>query len=82
MFRFASPLFLLLFFVVALVGFLRLRKKSTSHIKVSSLKGVEPRSRSVMVTLSKFIPLFKIISLIILILALARPQWGDKKINV
>ena len=82
MFRFASPLFLLLLFMVALVWFLKLRKKSAGHIKVSSLKGVEPISHSVMVTLSKFIPLFKIISLILLILALARPQWGDKKINV
>ena len=82
MFRFASPLFLLLFFVVALVWFLRLRKKSTSHIKVSSLKGVEPLSQSFMVMLSRFVPFLKIIALILLILSLARPQWGDKKINV
>ncbi len=82
MFRFASPLFLLLFFVVALVWFLRLRKKSTSHIKVSSLKGVEPLSQSFMVMLSRFVPFLKIIALIFLILSLARPQWGDKKINV
>ncbi|MBU8910315.1 MAG: VWA domain-containing protein [Desulfobacterales bacterium] len=82
MFRFASPLFLLLIFVVALVWFLRLRKKSTSHIKVSSLKGVDKLSQSFMVTLSRFVPFLKIISLVLLILALARPQWGDKKINV
>ena len=82
MFRFASPLFLLLLFVVALVWFLRLRKKSTSHIKVSSLKGVEPLSQSFMVMLSRFVPFLKIIALILLILSLARPQWGDKKINV
>ncbi|MBU8849478.1 MAG: VWA domain-containing protein [Desulfobacterales bacterium] len=82
MFRFASPLFLLLLFVVALVWFLKLRKKSTSHIKVSSLKGVDTLSQSFMVTLSRFVPFLKIISLVLLILALARPQWGDKKINV
>ena len=82
MFRFASPLFLLLLFVVALVWFLKFRKKSAGHIKVSSLKGVEPLSRSVMVTLSRLVPFLKIIALILLILALARPQWGDKKINV
>ncbi|MCK5695624.1 MAG: VWA domain-containing protein [Desulfobacula sp.] len=82
MFRFASPLFLLLLFVLAFVWFLQLRKKSADHIKVSSLKGVELLSHSFMVRLSKFIPFFKIISLIFLILALARPQWGDQKINV
>jgi len=82
MFRFASPLFLLLLFAVALILFLKSRKKNSSHIKVSSLKDVEPGSLSLMVTLSKFIPLLKIISLILLILALARPQWGDRKINV
>ena len=82
MFRFASPLFLLLLFAVALILFLKSRKKNSSHIKVSSLKDVEPGSLSLMVTLSKFISLLKIISLILLILALARPQWGDRKINV
>ncbi len=82
MFRFASPLFLLLLFAVALILFLKSRKKNSSHIKVSSLKDVEPDSLSLMVTLSKFIPLLKIISLVLLILALARPQWGDRKINV
>ncbi|MCD4720878.1 MAG: VWA domain-containing protein [Desulfobacula sp.] len=82
MFRFASPLFLLLLFVLVFVWFLRLRKKSANHIKVSSLKGVEPLSYSFMVRLSKLVPILKTISLILLILALARPQWGDQKINV
>jgi len=82
MFRFASPLFLLLLFVVALILFVKLRKKNSSHIKVSSLKDVEPGSLSLMVTLSKFVPLLKIVFLILLIVALARPQWGDRKINV
>ncbi len=82
MFRFASPLFLCLFFFVAVGWFQQFRKKSANHIKVSSLKEVEPLSHSLMVKLSKFIPFLKIISLILLILALARPQWGDQKINV
>ncbi len=82
MFRFASPLFLFLFFFVAVGWFQQLRKKSANHIKVSSLKEVELLSHSLMVKLSKFVPLLKILSLILLILALARPQWGDQKINV
>lgn len=82
MFRFASPLFLLLLFLLALSWFLKVRKKNTSHIKVSSLEGGASLSASFMVSISKFLPLLKIISLVLLILALARPQWGDQKINV
>ncbi len=82
MFRFASPLFLLLLLAAALILFLKLRKKNSSHIKVSSLKGLENTSYSFMVTLSKLVPILKISGLIFLILALARPQFGDKKISV
>ena len=82
MFRFASPLFLLLLLAAALILFLKLRKKNSSHIKVSSLKGLEKTSYSFMVTLSKLVPILKISGLIFLILALARPQFGDKKISV
>ena len=82
MFRFASPLFLSLLVVVCLVIFFKFRKKNTSIIKVSSLKDLDTLFPSFMVMVSKFIPVLKIISLILLILALARPQWGDKKINV
>ncbi len=81
MFRFASPLFLLLLLAAALILFLKLRKKNSSHIKVSSLKGLENTSYSFMVTLSKLVPILKISGLIFLILALARPQFGDKKIS-
>ena len=84
MFRFASPLFLLLLFVVCLGIFLRRKKKNTDTgtIKVSSLKDLDTLSPSFMVMVSKFLPGLKILSLILLIIALARPQFGDKKINV
>jgi len=82
MFRFASPLFLILLSAIAVILFFKLRKKNSSHIKVPSLKDVGPIHLSIMATFSKFVPLLKIISLVLLILALARPQWGDRKINV
>jgi Ca-activated chloride channel family protein len=82
MFRFASPLFLLLFFVIAGAVFLKLRRKSTNHIRVSSLSGFESFGETMMVRLSRLVPYLKILALSLLIIALARPQWGDKKINV
>lgn len=82
MFRFASPLFLLLILVICLGIFLKRRKKNTNTIKVPSLKDFDTLSPSFMVMTSKVLPVLKIISLILLIIALARPQFGDKKINV
>jgi Ca-activated chloride channel family protein len=82
MFRFASPLFLCLLLVVVLALFLKFRKKMGHPIKVSSLAGVDMVATSFMVKLAKTIPFLKTAALILLILALARPQWGDKKINV
>jgi len=81
-FRFASPLFLLLLLAAASILFLKLKENNSNHIKASSLKGLEQNSYSIMVTLSKLVPILKISGLIFLILALARPQFGDKKINV
>ena len=82
MFRFASPLFLLLFFVGGSVLFLKLRKKTSPHIKMPTLKGVDTIPPSFMVRISKWVPVLKILSVSLLILALARPQLGDRKINV
>lgn len=82
MFRFASPLFLLLWLLVILIVFFKFRSKTRNHIRVSSLKEVDTIPVSFMARLSKLMPLLKVISLSFLILALARPQWGDKKINV
>jgi Ca-activated chloride channel family protein len=82
MFRFASPLFLLFFFALGIIIFFKLRKNNSSHIKVSSLKGLEKSTQPFMVKLTKLVPILKVLGLICLIFALARPQWGDKKINV
>lgn len=82
MFRFASPWFLLLLIVVVLVWVFKFRKKRAGHIRVSSLNGIDSLPRTFMTMLSRFIPLLKVVSLVLLIIALARPQWGDKKINV
>jgi Ca-activated chloride channel homolog len=82
MLRFASPLFLLLLVVAAFLIFFKLREKNRSHIKVSSLNGLDNVSYSFMVTLSKIVPILKIAALVCLIFALARPQSGDRKVNV
>ena len=82
MFRFASPLFLLLLLVLAVIIFLKVRKKTSSQFKVSSLRGLEKVPQSFMVIFSNLLPLLKVSTLVLLIVALARPQFGDQKINV
>lgn len=82
MFRFASPLFLLLLLALGLALFIKFRKNRHGHIKVSSLIGLDALSPSFAMRLARWVPLLKIMALMVLILALARPQWGDKKINV
>ena len=82
MFRFASPLFLVLLAGVALILFLKARQKHSSHIKAGSLTDVDAIPPGFMVSAAKLLPLLKIMSLVLLVLALARPQWGDRKINV
>ncbi len=81
MFRFASPLFLLFLLVPLLILFIRMRRKE-DPIKVSTLQGIDQIPVSIIARLSKFLPFLKAAALILIILALARPQWGDKKINV
>ena len=49
---------------------------------MSSLSGLDAIPKSFWVRLSVYIPALKILALVFLIIALARPQWGDRKVNV
>ncbi len=82
MFRFASPAFLLLLVVVFIAALIKIKRKQADYINVPTLKGMETVSGSIMVTVSKGLSLIKVMALILLILALSRPQWGDRKTSV
>ncbi len=85
MFRFASPYFLILLLIIPGIVIFRLRKPGkgcSPEIKVSSLSFLENCPKSLSVKLSPFLMFLKYLALIFMIVALARPQWGTKKINV
>ena len=82
MFRFASPWFLVLLGCVVPALVLWFKPKRQPHIQVACLDNLEPAAHSFRVILSRLLPGLKIAALILVILALARPQWGDQKINV
>jgi len=82
MFRFASPWFFLL--LIPAWGFLiyTLKKEKTNTIHVSSLDGLSTVPTSVGARISGLLPWLKVLAVSCMILALARPQSGDEKINV
>ncbi len=83
MFRFASPLFLFCIIPVIIFFVLNHKRKKGNNIKSASLDGIETiaSSFSPSIIFSKIIPYIKLSALVFIIVALARPQWGDQKVN-
>lgn len=82
MFRFASPYFLFLFIGLIPALIFRYRQNLRGEIKISTLTETESAANTIGVQFSKRIPWIKTMALVLLILSLARPQWGNQKINV
>nr|WP_321396544.1 VWA domain-containing protein [uncultured Desulfobacter sp.] len=94
MFRFASPWFLLLLLLPwiwllvhtakngARFSFKWLPKSSGHSLRVSSLTGTRRVPFSFAVLLARLMPLVKVLALSLMIIALARPQAGERKVNV
>ncbi|MBF0259549.1 MAG: VWA domain-containing protein [Desulfamplus sp.] len=89
MFRFASPLFLILLGIIPVLILLGRKKKGRSSgdhasINVSSVEFMATGLSAISpaVVLARFLPVLKYIALILMIVALARPQLGTKKSDV
>lgn len=81
MFRFASPEFLALIPVVVLILFFRWRRGYHGRIKSASLAHTKPVADTFWTRVSRWLWGVKFLGLILLIIALARPQWGNQKMN-
>jgi Ca-activated chloride channel family protein len=81
MFRFASPLYLLLLLAFLPASYFWF-KQASAHIRISSLEGTQAAAQTVGVTVSKMVEIIKHLALVLLIIALARPQWGDRKTTI
>lgn len=94
MFRFASPLFLILLVIIPLLIYLRMYKKGglteSGHypsINLSSLSFVQADISKIITSsltsiLFRLLPVLKYTALALMIAALARPQFGTKKVDV
>ena len=81
MFRFATPWCLLLL-IPAWYFLIHLKKEKADTIRVSSLDRLAKVPVTLGVRISNFMPLLKVLAVSCMILALARPQSGEQKINV
>lgn len=82
MFRFASPVFLILLFVLLIILLLRVKNDKVLHVKVSSLSFENDLPKSVYLFLSKLLSSLKYIALVLLIIGMARPQSGSQKSEI
>lgn len=82
MFRFEDPYYLLLLGLVALVLFYRKYRHPILSLGVSTLSPVKKMPIGFSVTLARLLPVLKYGALCLMILALARPQWGTREISV
>ncbi|MBF0301931.1 MAG: VWA domain-containing protein [Desulfamplus sp.] len=111
MFRFASPLFLILLGVIPIIFYINWNKRGSltgnssyqySSINISSIFFRDINSSKIlssdvslihsykvlsshvsfMITLFQLIPILKYAALALMIVALARPQWGTKQVDV
>ncbi|MBI9090028.1 MAG: VWA domain-containing protein [Desulfobacterium sp.] len=82
MFRFASPIFLSLLVIVPLLLLFRARNSKSVSVRTSDLSWLKASPVTLFLLVSRALPLVKYCGLVLLVVALARPQWGTKKMNV
>lgn len=82
MFRFASPYFFILLMIVPLAAFFRKRRNFMPAMGASSIASVKAVGGSLALRFGWLVPVLKYTALCLMIAALARPQWGTKRMNV
>jgi Ca-activated chloride channel homolog len=82
MIRFASPYFLLLLLLIPVTIWHGHRRRQRPALAASTTSAVENLSASPFLQLSSLIPIFFYLALSLMMVALARPQWGTRQMQV
>lgn len=82
MFRFATPIFFLLLAAIPVILLIRSRLADYAPMKVTTLKNAGLISGSFFVHTRHIVPFLTYSALILMIVAMARPQWGTEHIIV
>jgi len=82
MFRFASPYYMLLLTTLPLLMVYRRRRVMQPAMGMSSLASVRDARASAILKVKWLLPLLKYGALALLVVAMARPQWGTRHVTV
>jgi len=82
MFRFADPYILLLLVSIPLLVWYRNRRYAWPRLQLSATTAVAGISPGAMVFVGRLLPVLKYTALALMIVALARPQWGTRQVNI
>jgi Ca-activated chloride channel family protein len=82
MFRFASPLYFLLLLFIPLMVWLRRRRQNRPSLSLSGLDAVRGIPGSPFIHTRHGVITLKYAALFLMIVAMARPQWGTERMNV
>jgi len=82
MFRFASPYFLFLLALIPAAVFYKQRRRTRPAMGISAVAAVSKIRGSLWLRLRRVMPVLKYMGLVLLIIAMARPQWGIRKQNI
>ena len=82
MFRFASPLYFLCLLLIPLLIFIRSRQSFHPFLNVSGIRKVKGIPGSAFVHTRHMVSFLKYTALVLMITAMARPQWGTQHRNV
>ncbi|GAB6094407.1 VWA domain-containing protein [Desulfatiferula olefinivorans] len=82
MFRFASPLFFVLLLLIPGLVLIRRRWDGRPGLNLSGLGALAGMPPSVVVVTRHLVPALKYLALVLMIAALARPQWGTRHSSV
>ena len=82
MFRFASPYFLLALAVLPVLAFGRRRRLRPLELNVPAVDRVRRLARSPVLELRWLVPMLKWAAIVLMVVALARPQWGTRRTDV
>jgi Ca-activated chloride channel homolog len=81
MFRFADPYILLLMGCIPALVYFRKLRRVTPRLRVSGMISEIELPSGFFLRLARFLPALKYTALVLMVFALARPQWGTRQIN-
>lgn len=82
MFRFASPLYFFLLLIIPVIVVIRIKYHRKPSVKVSGTSWVGAVSGTFFVHTRDTVPFLAYLAFVLMISAMARPQWGTRHVNV